>query len=287
MIKSEIPSATNIQSVDLRVRDLKTSLDFYMDKLGLKEVSATEDSTYLSSNDNEPYLIKLSEDKNASVRQRGAPGLYHLALLFPNRKELARVFLRLFNNKIKFQGFSDHLVSEAIYLSDPDGNGIELYADKPEDQWVRRFGEVEMDSLPLDLSVITNELDDREVWNGIHSQTVLGHIHLDVSDLNEAEKFYNELLGFKISNSTYPGAKFYAAGDYHHHVGTNIWSAKREAVKDQNALGLTGFKIKIPDKDFIRLIEQRSKESGVIEKSFDNSELIIRDYDGNKVSLVN
>lgn len=205
----EIPFTTKIQSIDLLVRDLKESVAFYSHLLGLKVVDRIDDTMLLSANGKEPYLIKLTEDVNAELGYKGAPGLYHFAIKFPNRKELARVFLRLFNNKTKFQGFADHLVSEAIYLSDPEGNGVELYVDRPRDEWGWKFGEVPMDTLPLDISVLTNELNDRDVWNGIHPDAELGHVHLNVSDLSAGEKFYNEILGLNITNSTYPGARFF------------------------------------------------------------------------------
>ncbi|MDQ3022209.1 MAG: hypothetical protein M3R36_16800 [Bacteroidota bacterium] len=169
---------------------------------------------------------------------QGTTGLFHLALRFPNRIELARVFLRLFDNKLKFQGFSDHLVSEAIYLTDPDGNGVELYADKPRELWEWKMGEVQMDTLPLDLSKITGELDDKEVWNGIHPDTDLGHIHLNVSDLFQAEKIYNDIIGFNVTNSSYPGAKFFSAGGYHHHIGTNTWQTRKGIATKREFSGI-------------------------------------------------
>ncbi|MEO8447773.1 MAG: VOC family protein, partial [bacterium] len=117
----KIPDTAKIQSADLRVRDLQTMFEFYTGMIGLKEIERTDDSSFLSANGNYPYLLKLTEDKNAPVRIRGTAGLFHLAYKFPNRKELARVFMRLFDHKAKFQGFSDHIVSEAIYLADPEG----------------------------------------------------------------------------------------------------------------------------------------------------------------------
>ena len=174
-----IPDKTRIQSIDIRVRDLKDSLNFYSDLIGFKIVDQNDFEAILSSTGVLPYIIKLTEDKSAPVRIKGSTGLFHMAFLFPNRKELARVFMRLFKNNIKFQGFSDHLVSEAIYLSDPDGNGVELYTDKPRDQWQESHGQILMDTL----------LDDPEIWNGIHPDTTLGHLHLNVSELKKLKNF--------------------------------------------------------------------------------------------------
>lgn len=281
----KLPAETSIESINLKVRDIESTLNFYTNLLGLKVIEKDCNEYYLSATGKQPYLIKLSEDKNAPVRMRGTPGLYHTAILFPNRKELARVFLRLFDRKIKFQGFADHLVSEAIYLADPEGNGIELYVDKPKEVWKKKSGEIQMDSLPLDLSLITKELDDRNEWNGIHPETKIGHIHLNVSDLKKAEIFFNEVLGFKISNSTYPGAFFFAAGDYHHHIGTNIWQTRRGATADVNSLGMTGFKIKIPDREVLKIISQRADKLNLNKKAEDNSQIVVNDFDGNEITL--
>ncbi|MDZ4711679.1 MAG: VOC family protein [bacterium] len=279
----KIPDTAKIQSADLRVRDLQTMFEFYTGIIGLKEIERTDDSSFLSANSNYPYLLKLTEDKNAPVRIRGTAGLFHVAYKFHNRKELARVFMRLFDHKVKFQGFSDHIVSEAIYLADPEGNGIELYADRPENEWIWQFGQIQMDTLPLDLSKVTNELDDKDVWKGIHPETFLGHIHLNVSDLNEAERFYNELLGFKISNNLIPGGLFMAAGNYHHHIGANTWMNDKRLKADSNAAGLTGFAISGVDSDYKNELEKFPKGAKIIT---DNDVLRIRDHDGIEVSLL-
>lgn len=282
----KIPDNTKIQSIDLRIRDMNTSLDFYSNQIGLKEVERAGGVSFLSTDGNFPYLIKLVEEKDALVRMQGTVGLFHLALRFPSRKELAKVFMRLFNNKLKFQGFSDHLVSEAIYLADPDGNGVELYADKPKETWVWNAGEVMMDSLPLDLSLITRELGENDSLNGIHPETDIGHIHLNVSNLLKAEKFYGSILGFDVTNYSYPGAKFFSAGKYHHHIGANIWRTKKESKLNEDSLGMISFTIKIPDEDFLKNLIQSSSENALL-SSKDKNEIEIKDFDGNKIKLVN
>jgi len=281
----KIPDNTEIQSADLRIRDLMNSLNFYSNLLGLKEIERGDDYSLLSANGEKPYLIKLVEDKHAKLRSPNTTGLFHIAFRFPDRKELARVFMRLFNNKIKFQGFSEHLVSEAIYLSDPDGNGIELYADKPKETWNWELGQVLMDSLPLDLSVITKELDDPQVWNDVHPDVDIGHIHLNVSNLFKAEKFYNDILGFNVTNTLLPGALFLSAGGYHHHIGANVWSSNNGNPPNDNSLGLINYTIKIPDKSFLNSIESKSKDSKVtVEGEVDG--LNIQDFDKNKIKLI-
>jgi catechol 2,3-dioxygenase len=281
----KIPDKTKIQSVDLKIKDLDNSLNFYSHLTGFKEIERKGNTVFLSATGNYPTLISLTEDKNAIPRPPGTTGLFHTAIRFPNRKELARVFLRLFDNKVKFHGFSDHLVSEAIYLEDPDENGIELYADKPKEEWQWKHGEIQMATLPLNLNVLTSELDDREVWNGIHPVTDIGHIHLNVSNLHKAQEVYSMILGLNITVSSYNGALFFSAGGYHHHIGTNIWSSRNGSQPPSNAVGLTQFSIKIEDEKYLKLIEQRAEEAGLVLEPYKNGSLTILDFDKNKIKL--
>lgn len=281
----KIPDNTKIQSVDLKVKDLEASLEFYSGLLGFKVISENKDSALLSANGKEPYLFKLAEDKNAVWRRRGTTGLFHTAIRLPSRKELGRVFKRLFKNNVKFQGFSDHLVSEAIYLADPDENGVELYSDKPRSEWLYKFGQVQMDTLPLNLSVITAGVDENEIPSGIHPETDIGHIHLNVSDLHKAQKFYSLLLGMNVTNSAYNGAMFFSAGGYHHHIGTNIWTSRNGAPAPDNNTGLLKFTVKIPDDNYLKELESRFTEAGRLLSSCKNSELEILDFDNIKIKL--
>lgn len=281
----KIPDNTHIQSIDLAVSDLDSSLAFYT-QLGFKEKTRDGKTSSLSADGKAPYIISLAEIKTAKLPQRSNTGLYHAAIRFPNRKELAKVFLRLFENKTKFQGFSDHIVSEAIYLADPDGNGVEIYVDKPRETWKWNMGQVEMDTLPLNLQVLTSELDEEELkHNNNSSGAVMGHIHLKVSDLFKAEKFYNHLLGFNVTNSSYPGALFFAADGYHHHIGTNVWSSKNGIPPPENSLGLKSFTIKLPDENFIKSIEEKAKNSGIETIKPADGKLLLHDFDNTKIIL--
>lgn len=280
-----LPSDSAIRNIDLNVRNIETSADFYSGMLGFRIVSRDDSNVYLSATGSEPYMIGLHEDNAAPARMRGTPGLYHVAFKFTGRKELAKVFMRLFDAGMKFQGFSDHLVSEAIYLSDPDGNGIEIYVDKPEREWVWKMGEVVMDSLPLDLSVVTKEYDKTEDWTGIHPETKIGHIHLNVSDLLNAEKFYSRFIGFNVTNFSYPGARFFAAGKYHHHIGANTWSAKRDAAKVKGSLGMKSFSIYIPDEAAIKNIVKIVADNDLILEEHDGEKVIVKDFDDNEIVI--
>lgn len=281
----KIPDTTKIQSVDLKVRSLSESLKFYSDLIGFKIVQQSGNSAYLSAAGKFPYLIGLHEDSSAKRRQRGTTGLFHTAIRFPSRKELARVFMRLFNNGVKFQGFSDHLVSEAIYLADPDENGVELYTDKPKSEWQWKAGQIEMDTLPLNLNVLTRELDDPDVWNGAHIETDIGHIHLNVSNLHKAQDVYSLLLGMNITTSAYPGALFFSAGGYHHHIGANVWQSRHGSPPPENTLGLMQFTINVPDSKYLETIGQRAEEENLLVSKFDGKELTILDFDKTKIKL--
>jgi len=282
----KIPDNTKIQSVDLKIKNLDTMLDFYSEKTGMKEIETKNNITYLSADGKYPHLLALHEDKDAEPSPRGTTGLFHTAIRLPSRKELARVFLRLLERKVKFQGFSDHVVSEAIYLADPEGNGVELYADRPMEEWKYKMGQVEMDTLPLNLNTITDELDDRDIWNGIHEDTDIGHIHLKVSDLHKAQEIYSMVLGFNITNSIYPGALFFGAGGYHHHIGANTWLTKNGKPASDNSAGLAGFTIKMPDEKYIDSVKKRAEESGLQIIPGTESGFTILDFDKNKIKLI-
>jgi len=282
----KIPDNTNIQSVDLRVKDLASSLHFYSELMGLKIISQTQNSAQLSATGDLPYMLELTEDKNAIHKPKGTTGLFHVAIRLPNRKELARVFLRLFGSKIKFQGFSDHLVSEAIYLEDPDENGLELYADRPREEWPYNMGQVEMATLPLNLNTITDELEDRNEWNGIHPDTDIGHIHLSVSDIKKAQNFYSFILGMNVTNSAYNGAMFFSAGGYHHHIGTNVWSSKGGFAAPENSVGLQSYTIIVPDLEYLSEITRRAADAELLISAFDGEKALIKDFDGIKIFLV-
>jgi len=282
----KIPDNTKIQSAELSVKDLKRSLNFYSHLMGFRIINQTESSAELSANGKQPYILKLAEDKTAVYRHKGTTGLFHIAIRLPNRKELARVFLRLFKERVKFQGFSDHIVSDALYLHDPDENGVELYADRPKDEWQYEMGQIVMDTLPLNLNVITNELDDRDEWNGIHPDTDIGHIHLNVSDLNKAQKFYSLILGMNVTNSAYNGAMFFSAGGYHHHIGTNVWSSRNGSPAPENTMGLLSYSIKVPDADYIGEIQTRAGDAGLVLNEFDGEKMLLKDMDNNKINII-
>ena len=237
-----LPGQTHIGYVRLQVSNLKRSLHFYENLVGLKRAIHLGNTVVLSASGKAPYHVILTERPGARPKPARASGLYHVAIRFPNRRELAKVFRRLYAHDTEFQGFSDHLVSEAIYLADPDENGIELYVDRPRAQWVMQEDQVQMATLPLNLDSLLGELREGDSdADPIDSNTDIGHVHLHVSDLHAADEFYNGLLGFDVTQRSYPGALFLSAGGYHHHIGANTWAGRGVPPPPNDAVGLLAF----------------------------------------------
>jgi catechol 2,3-dioxygenase len=225
-----------------------------------------------------PALVELIEDAAAPARARHSCGLFHLALLVPDRATLAQALRRVAAAGGQLDGASDHLVSEALYLSDPEGNGIELYRDRPREEWRRsESGELAMATLPLDLDDLLGELagdggDSLDVRAllaaapaddpGMPAGTTLGHVHLQVSDLAAAEAFYAGALGFDVMVRGYPGALFVAAGGYHHHLGLNTWASAGGPPADPAARGLRDFAIRFSSPEERERVTRQVAEAG-------------------------
>jgi catechol 2,3-dioxygenase len=291
MTDFHLPQETHVGYVRLQVSNLQRALAFYQDLLGFRQVLDDGPVVMLSATGEAPYHIILSEYPGAQRKPANTTGLYHIAIRLPSRQALARVFQRLVVHEWPFQGFADHLVSEALYLSDPDGNGLELYVDRPEDQWTRRNGQIEMATDPLDVQSLLAEAErGAEAWAGIEPGTDIGHVHLHVSDLVRAERFYHGLLGLDVTQRGYPGALFLSAGGYHHHVGVNTWAGSGASPPPADAVGLLSFSLRLPDEETMRALEQRAREAGIeLMEPHDNGragEVLIHDPDGNGVELV-
>jgi catechol 2,3-dioxygenase len=282
-----LPAATQIGHAHLQVADLERALKFYQELVGFKTISRENETATLSATGKFPAHIILSARADAKPKPPRTTGLFHNAIRFPNRRELARGFRRLIEHGWPFQGFADHLVSEALYLADPDGNGVELYTDRPRAQWRWRNGEVEMATDPLDVDDLLREVEnDSTPWNGVHPNTDLGHVHLHVSDLPKAEAFYCGVLGFEVTQRSYPGALFVSAGGYHHHLGLNIWAGKGAPPPPPEAVGLRAFSIMIPDTAALGILKTRLQSEKI---SFDDgsaSTITTRDQDRNGVEIV-
>lgn len=237
-----LPSDAHIGQVSLTVRDLDRSLSFYRDVLGFQESRRDGRVAYLGAGG--PVLIELHEDTSAVARPRRTTGLYHFAILVPSRAALGRSLRRLAAQQWPMTGASDHLVSEALYLDDPDGLGIEIYRDRPRSEWsISGAGQVMMATDPLDLQSVFEEPGAETPWSGLDAGTVIGHVHLHVPHLNTAEAFYCGRIGFEPMLRGYPGALFVAAGGYHHHLGLNVWTGIGAPPPPENAVGLRSFTI--------------------------------------------
>ncbi|MGH7631905.1 MAG: VOC family protein [Gemmatimonadales bacterium] len=218
-----LPAGTRVGAVRLQVADLDRSLAYYDQVIGLRLLDRSGGVARLGPEDGQP-LVELHEHPGATpVPRRGRLGLYHYAILLPDRPALGRFVRHLAELDVR-AGMSDHLVSEALYLSDPDGLGIEVYADRPRDTWQYAARQLVMDTGPLDVDALLRAADAGR-WTGLPAKTVIGHVHLFVGDLGRATAFYHEGLGFDQTVWSYPGALFMSAGGYHHHVGTNTWAA--------------------------------------------------------------
>jgi catechol 2,3-dioxygenase len=292
-----ISDTARIGHVHLNVTNLGEERAFYEDILGLQIVKERDRSIWLAplrqryATDASDPIIRLTKVKHSLAKSRRTAGLYHLAVLLPTRKDLAMIFKHVYDRRWRFQGFADHGVSEALYLADPEGNGIELYADRPRDRWVYVDGQLHMTTDPLDIDDLLSELvndGETDEWNGIAAGTVIGHVHLQVSDLNKAERFYHTILGFNVMQRSYPGALFVSAGRYHHHIGMNVWAGHGLPPADPDAPGLRSFSIAISDIDNRSAIKNRLKEFSIpFEEDAGEGNLLIKtaDFDGIQIHI--
>lgn len=238
-----LPEALRLGPVHLQVADLNRSLAYYQDVLGLRTLERGDGSAALGTHDDGVPLLRLRERKGAApLPYRGHLGLYHFALRVPDRRSLADLLAHLRSIHARV-GASDHLVSEALYLYDPDGLGIEVYADTPAGTWRREGGQIVMRTGPLDLDDLLR--DAAGPWLGLPGGTVMGHVHLHVGDLGEAEAFYHRALGLDKTVWSYPGVLFFAGRGYHHHVGTNLW-AESSTLPDPDGARLVEWEMVLP-----------------------------------------
>lgn len=277
-----IDPGTAIGWTALTVADLQRSLDFYTGVLGFKQLDRQEHSALLGA-DTEPLLL-LIEQPGAQPKPTRATGLYHVAILLPGRIDLGHVLRRIVTD-YKLDGYADHLVSEALYLSDPDGNGLEIYRDRPRSEWQWQGRQVVMASDPIDLpELIRSAEQSGHAWQGLPRDTIIGHVHLQVADLQQASAFYHDLLGFDVV-AQMPGALFVSAGGYHHHLGLNIWQSRNAPPPPANAAGLRLFTLSVPDQQAQAQIAERLRAAGVLVQEQDDA-LLFNDPWRNAIALI-
>ena len=278
---AELPAETRMGAVELTVGDLERSLAYYRSGIGLGVLEQDGGRATLGADGTE--LLCLVEEPGARPAPRNT-GLFHFALLLPERPELARWLAHAIRERVPLTGVSDHAVSEALYLRDPDEHGIEIYADRPRELWQGRVREL-MTTQPLDLESLLGELDDPETepFDALPAGTTMGHVHFQVADIPETTRFYRDILGFELMAGL-PSAAFLAAGGYHHHVGANTWNSAGAQPPPEGAAALRRATIVLPDaqtrEDAVRRVADEGQEPEDTPEG-----PVVRDPSGNSLLL--
>jgi catechol 2,3-dioxygenase len=274
---------TRIGLIGLKVADLGRSLQFYTDVLGFTITERTDDTAVLGAADARPLLL-LRERPGAQPKPREATGLYHFAVLLPSRADLGRAVQRLHECSHPIREFEDHLVSESVYLADPDGNGIEIYRDRPRAEWPTKDGRVTMGSLPIDVPQLLAEgAAGGRAWAGLPAGTRVGHLHLQVADIPQAAMFYCGVLGFDLIMNL-DTALFVSAGGYHHHLGMNVWYSLAGPPAPADAAGLLAATIQFADDRARAEVAGRLSSAGIPTTSHQNA-IKVQDAWGNTLLL--
>jgi catechol 2,3-dioxygenase len=278
-----LPESTRLGRVRLQVADLERSISFYEKVLGMRAIRRTDDAADMGPHGEDRTIVHLRQLRSARpVPRRGLLGLYHFAILLPDRASLGR-FVAHLGEIGAHAGMADHYVSEAIYLTDPDGLGIEVYADRPRDAWKYDERQLYMTTEQLNVDVLVRA-GGGERWAGMPPGTVLGHVHLYVDDIAKAEAFYHQALGFDKVVWSYPGALFMSAGGYHHHLGTNTWARGAPVATDADAR-LLEWEIVVPTRKDAEAAALHVQKAGFPVKE-ENGEWTLTDPWGTNLRLV-
>ncbi|MCP8969401.1 VOC family protein [Ectobacillus ponti] len=266
----------------LNVQNLQRSLRFYQEVIGLRILEQSNHEASLTA-DGKTALLTLEQPADVLPKQPRATGLYHFALLLPNRAELGKALRHLLHTGWPLQGASDHHVSEAIYLGDPDGNGIEIYVDRPAEAWKWEGDHVFMTTVGMDAEGVLAEADESP-WEGLPASTIMGHIHLHVSDLQEAEQFYTKGLGMDVVLHYGSQALFVSYGRYHHHIGLNTWNGVGAPAPARNSAGLQWYTLVLPSEEMRKQVVRQLQAIGspVTEE---NGRFFTEDPAGNRILL--
>lgn len=251
--------------VQLKVSNLARSIEYYTTIIGFKVLQQTDTEAYLTA-DGQTSLVSLVEVQNAQPLKQGFAGLYHLALLLPSRKDLGNIVQHFVNLNIRL-GAADHDVSEALYLNDPDGNGIEIYIDRHESEWTWNQDEqVHMATEQLNFQPILAAADGN--WNGLPADTVMGHVHLSVVNLDKSEQFYTNVLDYNIVTRYGAQALFVSTGKYHHHFGLNTWNSNNGHAPTEDMVGLKSFTVVLKNAQYAEEVKQSLTNNGFIVENF-------------------
>ena len=281
---ASIDPAARVSVVSLTVSNLARSMQFYQRVLGLSDQPAADGAVMLCAQDG-AQLLHLAELPGAPPKPPRAIGLYHFAVLLPDRLELARWLRHVLESGWPLQGWSDHGVSEAVYLADPDGNGIEVYRDRPRAQWPIAHGELQMVTDPLDAAGLLALADGVATWQTMPAGASMGHVHLHVRQIAEAQDFYCGVLGFDLVQRYGASAAFVSAGGYHHHVGLNTWAGVGALPAPAGSAGLRHFTVALPDQAALAALVARVQQAGVAILP-QGRDWLLHDPSGNGIRLV-
>lgn len=257
-----------VSHVQIKVSNLERSIEFYKKIIGFYVLEQTENSAVLTF-DGTTSILSLEQVDNALSLRGGQTGLYHFAILLPTRKDLGNFIQNMFKYNVRI-GAGDHHVSEAIYLNDPDGNGIEVYSDRPEEHWIwQDASTVYMTTEQVDIPSVLSEADGK--WDGLPIGTVMGHIHLSVADITASENFYKSVLGFDVVTRYGKQALFVSTGKYHHHIGFNTWESKGGSPAPENGVGLKSFTLVLDNEEQAKKIKSNLLGIGAIVDQFDGT----------------
>jgi len=231
-----VTTPVSVSKVGLKARDADALARYYQDVIGLAELSRTNGHIVLGAG--QRPLLEIEEDRSAEPDNPRSAGLFHTAFLMPSREDLARWVRHTIEKRTPIAGASDHLVSEALYLNDPEGNGIEIYADRPREQWPMKGSEVKMATIPLDIEALLGTISEEDNWKGAPDGSVVGHVHLRVGDPKKAEDWWNSEMGFDTMARYGDAAVFLSSGGYHHHIGANSWRSAGAGRRDPRRTGL-------------------------------------------------
>lgn len=277
--KKEKMFSTPLHSVSLATNDLQPMVAFYSDILGFTVRQQDDQSIWLGTEERPLLHLKGSAREKPAGRKSG---LYHFALRLPTRRDLARQLSHLRDRNFPLQGFADHGVSEAVYLQDPAGNGLELYWDRPREAWPMENGQLQMTTRSLNTRELLELVDPSPGhWQGLPNRTMAGHIHLQVNNLSKAVKFYQDVLGFDLQQRYGTGAAFLSYDSYHHHIGINTWNSKGAPALPLGAPGLRWFTLQASP----RMDLSRVQASSIPEKPAQEGQLI-QDPAGNRIRIV-
>jgi catechol 2,3-dioxygenase len=269
-----------VGKVTLTVNDLDQVSRFYQTAMGLQLVAINTASVMLGAGGK--TLLELRRDSGAKRASPRDAGLFHTAFRLPSRADLARWTRHAQEQRLVLQGASDHRVSEALYLADPEGNGVEIYSDRPRSSWKWTNNEVAISTERLNVQDLLQSTGTTS-WQGFPDGSIVGHVHLQVGAIERAEEFYADLLGFDIT-CHYPGATFYSSGGYHHHLATNIWNSRGALARPERTTGLTDLEILAADKSVLDGISARTQSGRVVASS--SSHLSLLDPWGTSVTVV-